>query len=130
MQKFSQFEQDNSEKVKRFKAPVMIHELTQGIGKEINLTDLTLDLTSKPHESRIQKSEPSPGSVQLTGYINAPLEAQEFILMNFLKTLATLTLFADPDLKSKESTSLHDQDVLRFEVTLKPALGLLESPTP
>lgn len=130
IQKISQFHRENREKVKRFQALVMIHELTKGTDKEVYITDLTLDLTAKPPESKIKKNDLNPGSVQLNGYINAPRETQEFILMNFLKTLANLALLGEPALKSKEGTSQQDREVLRFEVTLKPALGLLELPTP
>ncbi len=128
--KISQFHSDNKEKIKRFQAIAMVHELTRGIAKEINITDLTLDLTAKLNESKIKKNEPSNGAVQLKGYIKAPLETQEFILMNFLKTLADLNLFGEPDLKSKENTSLQDENILRFEVSLQTTLGLLESPSP
>lgn len=128
IQKISQFHRDNKEKAKRFKAIAMISELTKGAAQEITITDLSLDLTPKETESRLQPAAPKPGSVQLGGYINAPSATQELILMNFLKTLASLNLTGAPDLKSKEKTSVQGQDVLRFEVRLKTTLEFLEPP--
>jgi len=129
IQKISQFHRDNKQKIERFKVVVMINELTKKIGNEISITDMVLELERKPNELRIKKDEPSQGVVRLTGYIRAPLETQEFILMNFLKTLASLSLLGEPNLKSKENTTLQNQDVLRFEINLKTILGFLETPS-
>ena len=127
-QKISQFHRDNKQKIDRFKVIVMINELTKKIGTEISITDLVLDLEQKPSEAKIKKDETGHGVVRLNGYIKAPLETQEFLLMNFLKTLASLSLLSEPNLKSKENSTLQNQAVLRFEVNLKANLGPPEQP--
>ena len=128
IRKISQFHRDNKEKVKRFKVIAMLNELTRDLGPEIKLTDLTLEPGPRPEESRLKRTEPSPGTVQLSGYIGAPPESQEFILMNFLKTLSSLDLLTEPDLKSSEKASVQGQEVLRFEINLKTTLAFLEPP--
>lgn len=128
IQKIGQFHTDSKQKVERFRVIIMLNELTKKIGPEISLTDLALDLKPKTDESRPAKDAPSPGLVRLNGYIRAPLETQEFILMSFLKTLTTLSLLGEPNLTSKENTILDDQAVLRFEVNLKTTLGAVEPP--
>jgi hypothetical protein len=127
--KIGQFHHDNKERVIRFKVIALINELTKKIGPEIRITDLTLDLVQKQPEARGKKdAPPSPGTMAFTGYISAAPEAQEFILMNFLKSLATLNLLGEPKLKSNSRTSLQNQSVLRFEITLKTNFTFLESP--
>lgn len=128
IQKISQFHQENRRRVERFKVVVMINELAKKIGPEISMTDMVLDLEQKPNASRA-KDAAVQGVVRLNGYIRAPLETQEFILMNFLKTLAALDLLGEPDLKLKENMTLQNQDVLRFEVDLKTTLSPLEQPS-
>jgi Tfp pilus assembly PilM family ATPase len=128
IQKIGQFHTDSKQKVERFRVIIMLNELAKKIGPEISLTDLALDLKPKTDESRPAKDAPSPGLVRLNGYIRAPLETQEFILMSFLKTLTTLSLLGEPNLTSKENTTLDDQAVLRFEVNLKGTLGAVGPP--
>ena len=141
MEKISQFHRENKEKVKRFKVVALINELAKKIGPEIKITDLVLDMAQKQNESRLKKSDPGqtpppgqaptpviPGTLELSGYISAAPEAQDFILMNFLKTLATLNLLGEPKLKSNKKSSLHNQAILRFEITLKTNFAFLEPP--
>lgn len=128
IQQISQFHQDNKAKVDRFKAVIMIGELTKKIPREITLTDLTLKLDPEANKSRIQPNAQGRGTMQLDGYINAPPEEQEFFLMNFLKSLATLDLLGEPDLQSKEETSVNGKSALRFEINLKTILNSLEPP--
>lgn len=127
IQKIGQFHRNNREKIKRYLVVAMISELTHGIDPKITITDLTLDLASKGSDASQKKGGGIPGSVQMNGYINAPGETQEFILMNFLKTLTTLKLLDKPKLKSKERTTMMSQDVLRFEVNLKTS-AFMEPP--
>lgn len=129
--KIEQFHHDNRERLIRFKVLALINELTQQIGPELRITDLTLDLMQKQTDSRLNKDATSPsppGTVLFAGYISAPPEAQEFILMNLLKSLATLNLLGDPKLKSTTRTSLQNHKVLRFEITLKTTFAFLETP--
>lgn len=126
IQKISQFHQENKLKVDRFKTVIMIRELTKKTSPEITFTDLTLELDPKANESRIQQNVQSQGLIQLNGYINAPPEEQEFFLMNFLKSLASLDLLGEPDLQSKEVTRLNGKSVLLFEINLKTTLNSLE----
>lgn len=127
--KIGQFHRDNQEKVKRFKTVIMLNEVAKGVDRGgITLTDLTLELDRQPTESRTDKEESASGLMKIHGYIDAPPENQEFILMHFLKDLSRLSLLTEPDLRSKERTLLQGQDVLRFEVTLKTTKAILEPP--
>jgi len=127
IERVSQFHQESKKKVERFKLIVLMSELTKKIGPEIRLTDLTVELAmateplTKTKEAA-KKEAPRQGSVRLNGYIVAPPDSQEFILMNLLKMMSSLTLLADPLLTAKESTVVQDQAVLRFEINLKTAL--------
>ena len=132
IQKIGQFHRDNKEKVKRFKVLALINELSKKIGPEIKITDLTLDLEQKTAESRSKKNEPSkpsPGTIELSGYISAAPEVQEFMLMNFLKSLATLNLLGEPRLKANTRTTLQDRSIMQFKITLKTTFGFLEPPS-
>jgi len=128
VQKISQFHRDNIEKVKRFKAVAIITEFNKTLDKTITLTDLTLDLPPADKETKNPKNPHPDGAMTINGFISAPPENQEFILMNFLKDLAQLQLIGDPTIVSKTSASLRNQDVLRFEVRLKTTLKLLTPP--
>ena len=131
IRKIGQFHHDNKERVIRFKVIALINELTKKIGPELRITDLTLDLEQKQTETRGKNNAPpplSPGTLEFKGYISAAPDTQEFILMNLLKSLATLNLLGEPKLKANARTSLQNQRVLRFEITMKTTFAFLEPP--
>lgn len=130
VQKITQFHHDNKEKTKRFKSVVMVSELLKTLEQEIALTELILNLNQQEDESAGQESPSPDGSMTINGFINAPVENQEFILMNFLKRLDQLTTLGSPILQSKIKASLRNQDVLRFEIRLKTTLSFLDPPAP
>ncbi|MBA3015530.1 MAG: hypothetical protein KKD63_13280 [Proteobacteria bacterium] len=128
VQKITQFHLDNKSKTKRFKAVALITELTRTLGKEITLTDLVLDLEPETKVLRNPQETPLNGSLTISGFISAPSENQDFILMSLLKDLAQLKMLSDPILQSQTNASLNNQEILRFEVRLTTSLSFLDPP--
>ena len=138
IQKVMQFHKDNRARLSRFAAIAIVGELVRAVDKDINLTDLHLDFKSpRPaKKAPVAQAAGQPakkaasGTLTVAGYVAAPENNQEFVLMNLLKALTNLSLLKDPTLKTKEKAVCNQQEVLRFEIQLDTSPELAEAVAP
>ncbi len=138
IQKVMQFHKDNRARLNRFAAIAIVGELVRAVDKGINLTDLRLDFNSPKSAKKAPVAQAAgqpakkaaSGTMTLAGYVAAPENNQEFVLMNLLKSLTNLSLLKDPTLKTKEKAVCNQQEVLRFEIQLDTSPELAEAVAP
>lgn len=120
--KIRQIDNQNSETLSRFQIIGIIQEAAADLPAGIKLTDfaLVLEPESDKTEAASKKGAPATNMLRLTGFVSAPKEEQEFVLLKFIKNLLNKKLITNPILLATGQGSHEDTPTLDFKIQLTP----------
>lgn len=121
--KIKEINRQNSETVSRFQIIGIIQEATSNAPPEVQLTNFSLSLhseTEKGKKTTKDKEPISANTLQMTGFVKAPKEQQEFVLLKFIKILLSKKLITNPILLATEQGTHEEAPTLDFKIQLTP----------
>ena len=101
----------------------MMREATSDVPQGMKLTDFSLTLSSEnttPKSGKRNKKTEDNGILKIAGFIDAPKEEQEFLLLKYIKRLLNKKLITNPILVASEQGSLDERPTLKFTIHLTP----------
>lgn len=120
--KISETIKETSEKARRFTIIAMVKEVSSQVPKEIELTDLQIDMVQNDDEKK-KKSRPEieaekKAVMSVTGFVTGKVPDQNFKLLNFQKDLNQIPLIEAADISSRKGTMHNDNMILYFTMKI------------